>query len=60
MQDDHSAERTAAKIFRDPHAERFQSMVNSRIKDFRTLKQLEQTLQKQTPRIQIREESQGR
>ena len=40
--------------FRDPKAEQFKHVVDQKIKEFRTLKQLDLTLQKQTPRIQSR------
>ena len=36
-------------VMRDPQAERFQATVEQKLKEFRTLKQLHQTLSKQVP-----------
>ena len=43
-------------MLRDPQADKFRQVVSNKIKEFRTLKQLDQTLQKQTPRITQRPE----
>ena len=43
-------------IFRDTKAENFRQVVEQKIKEFHTLEQLDQTLQKQTPRISSRPE----
>ena len=43
-------------VIQDPQAEKFRITLENKIKEFRTLKQLDQTLCKQTPRITLRGE----
>ena len=38
-------------VIRDPQVDKFNRVIDAKIQEFRTLKQLEQTLSKQTPRI---------
>ena len=41
-------------VIRDPQEQKFRTIVDAKIKEFRTLRQLEQQLRKQTPRITMR------